>query len=79
MRTFVNLNGALSQFTPPGEILNMKPKSIWMRCPVFKRRMLPLCLSLNYRRYETSEYPARLSMKFFYASLNSSPNVSRKN
>lgn len=31
--SFVNLNGADSNFIPPGAIVNIKPKSIWIICP----------------------------------------------
>lgn len=38
----VSLKGAASKLTPPGELLSMNPKSMWIRCPASSSRMFPL-------------------------------------
>lgn len=43
----VNLNGALSKFTPPGELDSMKPKSMCIIWPSSSNKRFPLCLSLT--------------------------------
>lgn len=43
--SYVNLNGALSKLIPPGDVTNIKPKSICIIWPKASIRMLPLCLS----------------------------------
>lgn len=40
----VNLNGLCSKPKFFGEMLRMKPKSMWMRCPSECNRIFPLCL-----------------------------------
>lgn len=62
--TIGSLNGAASKPMLPGELLSMKPKSIWMRCPSRSTRILPLCLSFICKRYVTTLYPASDLIKF---------------
>ena len=50
-----NLKGAASNPILPGVLLNINPKSIWIRCPSLSKRMLPLCLSLIWSKNVTME------------------------
>jgi len=38
----VSLNGTSSKFTPPGDIDRMKPKSMWIICPLLSISMFPI-------------------------------------
>lgn len=69
--SFVNLKGAFSKLTPPGEMPSTNPKSIWMQRPLLSIRILPLCLSFIYRIQHIRLAPARLSMNCFQASSKS--------
>jgi len=50
-----NLKGAASNPILPGVLLNINPKSMWIRCPSLSKRMLPLCLSLIWSKNVTIE------------------------
>ena len=55
--SWLSLNAALSKrMLLPGEISSTNPKSMWMRFPRVSRRMLPLCLSLAWRKKLATAY-----------------------